>query len=839
MKNNTFAVVGNVFKKLSLKAMFLLVALLCGLCGAVAQIQTSDSVYYVYRNTGEGIYALPDSLLKSFEQTDYKYNFILLNDSLISFSKIDVDSVSRIPREAPKFTSFKINNKYNSDLDNDVYCVINGNRIIGNMGYMLGKDLRPSFETDKPAKVYVDSVEQQTRVSRVRFDKEVTYTLSDGVPGVMLDRYFVKAIYSSDSVIEIPLKVEMLSTNAPTITSNSLDKLLDNNPGTFYHCTSSADRGTYEPLPLDSCCYIDIALPEYKRYFAFFYMTRQDTDQRQPLAFKVYTSTNNKLWVPLESFDVNDGIPETGESATFVSPIMDAGRRVKYIRIECAKSNYKNYLCLAELKILEPNEDALNPPVDYYQYYERPLAREYKVDLSFRADNAGVPRIDVDIDNGASITSKDIWLKAKFTLNGNGMYESVEDSIQIKGRGNSSWGWRKKPYTIKFAEKTKLCGLKKGKRWNLMSNYQDVTEMMNATIFKAGRMMGAPYQPHSIPIELYVNGVYKGCYTLTEHVGIHNNCIDEDDYSQLLELDSYYDEDYKFRSMQFNLPINIKNPDLGDENCPITLNQIETEWAEFEKAVKLSRNLEPYLSLDSFATFMFMNDLCGNTELNHPKSTFLYKPTGTKRYIWGPGWDFDYGFGYQMHGSYFKTYTYQTIGSHTSSTIGTTFFKKMMSHEEVIEAYYKIWVKFVENDGVEELLSWMDDYYAYAQPSYAHSAQNGLSNSSYASYFETFKTWIRNRVQYIYENLTVPTGIEDIDAPEWNDNVAANNGVVVSVKGGVLAVESNVETTLEIYRVDGTLAGKIDVAVGENIYPLAPRGVIVVNGQKIYLKPVR
>ena len=171
--------------------------------------------------------------------------------------------------------------------------------------------------------------------------------------------------------------------------------------------------------------------------------------------------------------------------------------------------------------------------------------------------------------------------------------------------------------------------------------------------------------------------------------------------------------------------------------------------------------------------------------------------------------------------------------------VGGTFFKRMMSHEEVIEAYYKLWVKFVENDGVEELINWMDDYYAYAEPSYAHSAQNGWSNYSYASYFETFKTWIRNRVQYIYDNLTVPTGIEDIDAPEFNDNVAVNNGIVVSVKGGVLAVESTVETTRESYRVDGTLAGEIEVAVGENIYPLAPRGVIIVNGQKIYLKPVR
>ncbi len=837
MKNNTFVIIGSVYKKLSNKAKIVLMMLLCCVGGATAQTQTSDSVYYVYRNTGEGVYAVPDSLVKKYEQTNYKINFTLLNDSLISFSKIDVDSVSRIQREEPKFTTFKINNKYNSDLDNDVYCVISGNRIYGNMGCMMGKDLRPSFETNRPALVYVDTVLQQTRVSRVRFDREITYTVKDSMPGTMLDRAFVKVKYNADSLIEIPMTAEMLSTNAPTITNNSLDKVLDNDPTTFFHCTSSADRNTYEVLPLDSCPYIDIKLAEYKRYFAFYYMTRHDTDQRQPLAFKVYTSTNNKTWLPVDSFNVEDGIPEFGANATFTSPVLDAGRRVRYIRIECTKSNYKNYLCLAELKLYEPLEDKNNPPVDYYQYFERPLGREYKVNLSFRADTAAVPRLDIDIDGGATITSKEYWLKAKFSLNGKGMYESVEDSIEIKGRGNSSWHWRKKPYTIRFAEKTKLCGLKKGKRWNLMSNYQDVTEMMNATIFKAGRMVGAPYQPHSIPIELYVNGVYYGCYTITEHVGIHNNCIDEDDFSLLLELDSYYDEDYKFRSMQFNLPINIKNPDFAEEGCPITQTKVESDWAEFEKALKLKRSLSPYLSLDSFATFMFMNELCGNTELNHPKSTFLYKPTGTDRYIWGPGWDFDWGFGYESNGSYFKTYAYKTIG--VMNGIGTNFFRSMMTHEEVIEAYYKVWVKFVENNGVEELLNWMDDYYAYAEPSYAHSAENGLSNNSYATYFETFKTWIRNRVQYIYDNLTVPTGIDDEIYPEWNDKSNSNNGIVVSVKGGVLTIESTVDTTLNIYRTDGTLAGEIEVGVGENIYPLAPRGVIIVNGTRVFLKPVR
>ncbi len=837
MKNITFVKVGNVRKGLNFKKITLLLTLLCGFIGVSAQTQISDSVYYVYRNTGEGVYALPDSLIKSYEQTDYKINFILLNDSLISFSKIDVDSVSRIPLEAPKFTTFKINNKYNKDLDNDVYCVISGDRIYGDMGNMMGKDLRPSFETDKPALVYVDTVLQQTRVSRVRFDKEVVYTIKSDTPGAMLDRVFVKVKYNADSLIEIPLTVENLSTNAPTKTSNSLDKMLDNDPSTFFHCTSSADRGTYEVLPLDSFPYIDIKMPKYKRYFAFYYRVRPDTDERQPLAFKVYTSTNNKVWMPVDSFDVEDGIPATGKSATFLSPVMDARRLVRYVRIECTKSNYKNYLCLAELKLYEPVADINNPPTDYYQYFERPLGREYKVNLSFRADTAAVPRLDIMVDNNANIVSKNVWLKASFSLNGNGMYESVEDSIEIKGRGNSSWSWPQKPYTIRFAEKTKLCGLKKGKRWNLMSNYQDVTEMMNATIFKAGRIVGAPYQPHSIPLELYVNGEYKGCYTLTEHIGIHNNCVDEDDFSLLLELDSYFDETYKFSSKQYGLPINIKNPDFSEEGCPITLTQVQDEWNEFERELKLRRDIEPYLSLDSFATFMFMNELCGNTELNHPKSTFLYKPTGTDRYIWGPGWDFDWGFGYQMYGSYFQSYSYKTIGA--MSGIGKTFFTAMMANEKVIKAYYLVWLKFVENGGVDELINWMDDYYAYAEPSYAHAAEYGWAKTSYATYFESFKTWIRNRVKYIYDNLTVPTGIDDDIYAEWNDDEKGNDAIKVSVEGGVLSVVSNVETTLGIYRVDGTLAGEIKVEVGENVYPLAPRGVIIVNGQKLYLKPVR
>ena len=94
-------------------------------------------------------------------------------------------------------------------------------------------------------------------------------------------------------------------------------------------------------------------------------------------------------------------------------------------------------------------------------------------------------------------------------------------------------------------------------------------------------------------------------------------------------------------------------------------------------------------------------------------------------------------------------------------------------------------------------------------------------------------------MQFLYENLTVPTGIYDDISADWDNKGDSNNGIIVSVKNGMLSVESIVNTTLNIYRVDGTIAGEIEVSEGSNLYPLAPRGVIIVNGCKLYLKPVR
>ena len=115
-------------------------------------------------------------------------------------------------------------------------------------------------------------------------------------------------------------------------------------------------------------------------------------------------------------------------------------------------------------EIIEPAE---------YAYLMMPFGREYRVHVDWLTDRAEqVPRIDIDIENGEMVQSKDYYLNATITIEGAGVFPSVEPTpVQIKGRGNSSWSswaWDKNPYRLKFEEKQKPFGLTKGKNWVLL-----------------------------------------------------------------------------------------------------------------------------------------------------------------------------------------------------------------------------------------------------------------------------------------------------------------------------------------------------------------------------------
>lgn len=254
---------------------------------------------------------------------------------------------------------------------------------------------------------------------------------------------------------------------------------------------------------------------------------------------------------------------------------------------------------------------------------------------------AGIPRIVIETENFRAIKDRETEIPAKLQIWGENAPESEIMELTIKGRGNTTWGYPKKPYALKFNKKTEFLGMPSAKNWVMLANYLDRTLIRNATAFEIGKRTQLYWTPSGKFVDVYLNRVYQGNYYVTEKIQIHNNRlkIEKDDF--LLEFDTHYDEKYKFKSQYYDLPINIKNPDSLSSgqfaNIQKIINNIEKELFENVN----SRKLDSLLDIQSFADYMIVYELTQNGEPYHPKSVYTYYKY--RRLYAGPIWDFDWG----------------------------------------------------------------------------------------------------------------------------------------------------------------------------------------------------
>ena len=115
---------------------------------------------------------------------------------------------------------------------------------------------------------------------------------------------------------------------------------------------------------------------------------------------------------------------------------------------------------------------------------------------------------------------------------------------KMKGRGNTSWGAAvdgnaatdKKPYNITLDKKATLIdGLNyKEKKWCLIANnYADFSGVNNYMAYTMYQEIGGNSAMHIEPVDLYVDGEYRGIYMVTDKVEIGTNRVNvpKSDYS--------------------------------------------------------------------------------------------------------------------------------------------------------------------------------------------------------------------------------------------------------------------------------------------------------------------
>ena len=138
-----------------------------------------------------------------------------------------------------------------------------------------------------------------------------------------------------------------------------------------------------------------------------------------------------------------------------------------------------------------------------YEVYEDEDGQWYSVHVSEPDGNGGGKSILLEYDAALKLPEEeedivydDYYLSGSMTVQDG---ETVKElPIRIKGRGNATFNYPKKPFTVKLESKTGLLGMEKSKKWVLLAGYCDKSLLRAALGFKVSELVGLEYMRATI-----------------------------------------------------------------------------------------------------------------------------------------------------------------------------------------------------------------------------------------------------------------------------------------------------------------------------------------------------
>jgi hypothetical protein len=277
-----------------------------------------------------------------------------------------------------------------------------------------------------------------------------------------------------------------------------------------------------------------------------------------------------------------------------------------------------------------------------------------------------VPVIRITTENGAPVVDKKNYIKGTVVIEDPaGMYwdtprlELKMTKDGIRGRGNTTWDMPKKPYKMKFDSKVSIFGLGEDKEWVILANYADKTLLRNVVAMKLSEIVGMPWTPAMLPVEVYMNGSYLGCYTFSEHKKVSEHRVDLDivgesdnsgdavtgDY--YMEIEQNQDETTCFYTQVCGIPMMFSEPEVP---TAAQLQYVKEYFRQAETALRSSNFTDPdtgwqkYIDIETFAKAYLVNELTKNIDGNMRKSSFITKKKNDKFQMYHL-WDYDLALG--------------------------------------------------------------------------------------------------------------------------------------------------------------------------------------------------
>lgn len=418
-----------------------------------------------------------------------------------------------------------------------------------------------------------------------------------------------------------------------------------------------------------------------------------------------------------------------------------------------------------------------------------------------------LPILEITTENKLPIKYKDKYISAEMTLTDSDTQSFF--NIQIRGRGNSTWGMSKKPYRIKLDKKADLFGMGSSKHWILLANAFDGSHLRNKLSYDLSGAMGMT-AIQSVFVNVVLNGKYIGLYQLTESIRAEDgripildwediakdaaeaiakkeNLNDEDtlalktemeqdlswitsgmygDYTisdyiniarysttggYILELDEYYDELSRFTTPE-DVPIMIHSPEYLYTNKEMFyyirdwIFDMEEAMFAYDGYNTDGKHYSEYLDMESFTDYWIVNQVFKSVELLY-KSCFMYKDSGEKL-TFGPVWDMDWSSG--NHSNLGGDSADPCTWTHDQSQDREYWYRALYDQPSFIVMIQDRWweIRPLLNEMLDSIDTLVSDLTAAANDNH-----NLWGGKEFSWETDELKAWLVRRIEWMDEQL--------------------------------------------------------------------------------------
>ncbi len=282
----------------------------------------------------------------------------------------------------------------------------------------------------------------------------------------------------------------------------------------------------------------------------------------------------------------------------------------------------------------------------------------------------GLSQVYFNSYEGDSVNTRTRWFEGEYSMTSSSKTGCAAvpktAKARMKGRGNYSWSFAKKSFSVNLKDGLNLCGMGKSKKWALVANHYDKSLLRNTVAGHVGQALTRlAWTPSSKPVDLFVNGSYRGSYILIERVTVDDERVNvpelkgpaDDGHPNitggyLLEWDFRKGADRNVEAGNRGW-VGIKEPEDPGDPEGITSAQVSYINGYLDKTDSVlyssgftndSTGWKKYIDQASAVDYYIGMELMKPVDGNMWASVYMYKQRNGKLFF-GPLWDFDMAMG--------------------------------------------------------------------------------------------------------------------------------------------------------------------------------------------------